>query len=104
MVDEMEEVEDDAVEDSSFDKAVCALVMSFDDSAESTLERKVPSALEESALDGLSFLTSARCVLAPAVSPDLMEASRLASAESKDLLEEDAVDEVDAVEEVERPV
>ena len=55
----VDEVDGEAC-DSSVVRAVCALDMSFEDRAEETLVMNSPSGLLESALDGVSFSTSAR--------------------------------------------
>jgi hypothetical protein len=51
--------------------------MSLSESEVETLERNSPNGLFESALEGASFWTLARSVLALEVSPDLMSAMRL---------------------------
>jgi hypothetical protein len=68
---------------SSVVRAFCAPEMSSLERAVETLERNVPSALSESAFDGVNFSTSANFVFASAVSPDLMEDIRPESALSK---------------------
>jgi hypothetical protein len=55
---------------SSVVSADCALEMSLEERAESTLDRNFPNGLEESALEGVSSSTFVRYVLALEVSPD----------------------------------
>jgi len=89
LVDEVEaeaEVAPEAEVLCSVVSAVCAAEMSLLESAEETLVRNLPKGLLESALDGLSFCTSARYFSASLVSPDLMEDMRPLRAVSKAFL------------------
>ena len=78
--------------------AVCAELMSPEESALLTLVRNSPRGLLESAFDGVSFSTCARYVLAAVVSPDLMAVLRLVNAESNEFwLLDELVAEVEDV-------
>jgi len=75
--------------------AVCAAEMSLLERADETLVRNLPRGLLESALEGLSFCTSARYFAASLVSPDLMEDMRPLRAVSKALLFVEALETED---------
>lgn len=83
---------------SSVVSAVCAALMSLLDSAESTLEMKVPSGSVPGVLFGESCSTWVRYFFALVVSPDLMADIRLERAESKLFVLVDDDDEVEVVE------
>ncbi|MGA2570701.1 MAG: hypothetical protein ABSF23_09290 [Terracidiphilus sp.] len=83
---------------SSVVSALCADEMSLSASAVETEEMNCPIGLLASAFAGVSFSNWARYVFAELVSPDLIAAIRLESAESKAFLLVEEAPETDVVE------